>query len=160
MYCSTFDLNCLRLKCRPYTSSLEVILASRLVLNLRTHDKPNSSSPSTKTDIFFQNAYGGARDGGDRLSLMDSVLGNIGAPLRVGDEDEDEDYVVEGDEGTQGMELVRTQTSALAAHDEPGIAAQLDRDDGTIEGTERITTEIGGGNEAAIQAQASGELQV
>ena len=91
---------------------------------------------------------------------MDSVLGYIGAPLRVGDEDEDDDYVVEEDEETQGMELVRTQTSAFAAHDELGIAAQLDRDDGNIEGTERIITEIGGGDEAAIQDQASGELQV
>ena len=91
---------------------------------------------------------------------MDSVLGNIGAPLRVGDEDEDDGYVAEGDEGTQGMELVHTQTSAFAAHDEPGIAAQLDRDDGSIEGTERIIAEIGGGNEAAIQDQACGELQV
>ena len=75
-------------------------------------------------------------------------------------EDEDDDYVVERDGEMQGTELVRTQTSAFAAHDEPGIAAQLDRDDGTIEGAERIITEIGGGNEAAIQAQASGELQV
>ena len=46
---------------------------------------------------------------------------------------------------TQGMELVRTQTSAFAACDEPGIAAQLDREDGTIEGTERIIAEIGAG---------------
>ena len=91
---------------------------------------------------------------------MDSVLGNIGAPLRVGDEDEDDDYVVERDGETQGTELVRTQTSAFAAHEEPGIAAQLDHDERTTDGAERIIAEIGGGGEAAIGAQASGELQV
>ena len=91
---------------------------------------------------------------------MDSVLGNIGAPLRVGDGDEDDDYVVEVDEGTHGMELVGTQTSAFAAHDEPGIAAQLDRDDGTIEGNVRIITEIGRVNNEEIHTQASGELEV
>ena len=78
----------------------------------------------------------------------------------MGEEDEDDDYIAEGDEVTQGMEIVCTQTSAFAAHDEPGIAAHLDRDDGNIEGPERIITEIGGGNEAAIQTQANGGLQV
>ena len=89
---------------------------------------------------------------------MDSVLGNIGAPLRVGNEDEDDDYVFEGDGETQGMELVRTQTSVSAAHEESHIAAQMD--DRASHGAERIIAEIGGGNEAAIHTHAIGELQV
>ena len=89
---------------------------------------------------------------------MDSVLGNIGAPLRVGDEDEDDDHVAEGDEGTQGMKLIRTQTSISGVHEEPGTAAQID--DRTTDGAERIIPEIDCENEASIHTQARGELQV
>ena len=74
------------LKCLLHICSLEVILANRLVLNLRTHshshDLPN---PTTKTDMFFRQAYGGSRIDGRFQTAIDSVLGNIGAPLRVGD---------------------------------------------------------------------------
>ena len=80
------------LKCLPHMCSLEVILANRLVLNLRTHshshDLPN---PTTKTDMFFRQAYGGSRIDGRFQTAIDSVLGNIGAPLRVGNEPEDRD---------------------------------------------------------------------
>ena len=93
---------------------------------------------------------------------MDSVLGNIGASLRVGDEDEDEDHIAEGDTGTQDMEFVHTQTSVSAVHEELGTAAQLPASDRTTEGIERIIGEIGlgGENKAAIPAQASDVLQV
>ena len=49
--------------------------------------------------MFFQQAYGGSHIGGRFQSTIDSVLGNIGAPLRVDvdpedeEEDEDEDMV-------------------------------------------------------------------
>ena len=73
--------------------SLEVILTNRLILNLRTHDRSsNPSNPTTKTDIFFQQVYGGSRIAGGFQSAIDSVLGNIGAPLRV-DVDPEEDEV-------------------------------------------------------------------
>ena len=138
-----------------------MILANRLVLNLRTRDKPNSSTPSTKTDIFFRNAYGGAQNPGDQPSFMGSVLGNIGAPLRVGDEDDDV-YIAEGDEGTQGMELVFTRTSVYAAHKEPGPPAQLEDRTDELEGTERTidVEDIARGDEVVIQARTGGELQV
>ena len=118
------------------------------------YDKSNLSSPSTQTDIFFRNAYGGARD---RPSFVDSVLGNIGTPLRVGNEDEDDDYT-EGDERTQGTELVRTQISIPAAYDEPGTATQMHNR--TTDGAQRITAEIECEDEAPIHPQASGELHV
>ena len=40
--------------------------------------------------MFFQQAYGGSRIAGRFQSSIDSVLGNIGAPLKVGDEPEDD----------------------------------------------------------------------
>ena len=55
----------------------------------------------TKTDTFFRRAYGGSRIDGGFLPAIDSVLGNIGAPLRVGDEPEDGDED-EGDEVPEG----------------------------------------------------------
>ena len=78
------------LKCLPHMCSLEVILANRLVLNLRTHSQSNDlANPTTKTDIFFRRAYGGSHVDGRFQSATDSVWGNIGAPLRVGDDAED-----------------------------------------------------------------------
>ena len=57
-------------------------------------------------DAFFQNAYGGGRNLGNEASLMDSVLGNIGAPLRVsGEIKEGENYLAEWASGVQGIEL-------------------------------------------------------
>ena len=87
---------------------------------------------------------------------MDSVLGNIGAPLRVDDENEDYDYIAEGDEGEQGMELVRTQTSVSARHDEQNTPVQPNMR--TTNGMKRITVEMGSGDEGTTQA--SGKLQV
>ena len=69
-----------------------MILTNRLILNLRTHDQSNDlSNPTTKTDIFFRQAYGGSRIGGRFQTAIDSVLGNIGAPLRVGEDEEPEE---------------------------------------------------------------------
>ena len=65
--------------------------SSRLILNLRTYDQSNDSSNPTKTDIFFHKAYGGSRTNDRFHSAIDSVLGNIGAPLRGGDDPEDGD---------------------------------------------------------------------
>ena len=80
------------LKCLPHMCSLEVILANRLVLNLRTHSQSNNlPSPNIKTDIFFHRAYGGSHTNDRFHSAIDSVLGNIGAPLRGGDDPEDGD---------------------------------------------------------------------
>ena len=87
---------------------------------------------------------------------MDSVLGNIGAPLRVDDENEDDDYIAEGDEGTQGIELIRTQTSVSAGHDGQNTPTQ--RNIRNIDEMERIIVEMGSGDEGTTQA--SGELQV
>lgn len=84
---------------------LEAILTNRLILNLRTLEKSNISNPSTRTDIFFHQAYGGTHG---RSSFMDSVLGNIGAPLRVEDEnDEHENNNFEGDREAQDLELLQ-----------------------------------------------------
>ena len=134
-----------------------MILTNHLVLNLRTHDKlHNASSLSTKMDIFFRNAYGGARNRGDRASFMDSILGNIGAPLRVGDENKDDDYIAEGNEGMQSIELVRTQTSISAVHDEQDTPTQPNIRN--TDGMERTTVEMGSRVEGT--SQAKGELQV
>ena len=71
-------------------SSLEIILTNRLVLNLHMHSQSNDlTNPIIKTDIFFRQAYGGSRIDGRFQSAIDSVLGNIGAPLRVGNDPED-----------------------------------------------------------------------
>ena len=78
-------------------SSLVGVLTNRLILNLRTHDQSNdndSLNRTTKTVVFFQRAYGGSRIAGRFQSGVDSVLGNIGAPLKVGYDLEDG----EGDE--------------------------------------------------------------
>lgn len=129
--------------------SLEAILTNRLVLNLRIHDKPNYPSiPPTKMDIFFQNAYGGARNCGDHASFMDSVLGNIGAPLWVGNEDEDD--IAEGGEGEQSMELVHTQMSVSAGHDKQSTPMQPNIMN--TDGMERITVEMRSGDEGTTWA--------
>ena len=75
-----------------------------------------------KTDIFFRRAYGGSRADGRFQSAIDSVLGNIGAPLRVGDEpedgDEDELRVPDGErehsteDGAVPLSLERTQSQS------------------------------------------------
>ena len=54
----------------------------------------DSRNPTTKTDIFFRRAYRGSHIDSRIQSAIDSVLGNIGAPLRVGGElenDEEDD---------------------------------------------------------------------
>ena len=82
-------------------SSLVGVLTNRLILNLRTHDQSNdndSLNRTTNTVVFFQRAYGGSRIAGRFQSGVDSVLGNIGAPLRVGDglDDGEEDELING----------------------------------------------------------------
>ena len=91
---------------------------------------------------------------------MDSILGNIGAPLRVGDEDEENDHIAEEDEETRGMPLDRTQTSISEAREleEPETATPMD--DRITDGAERIIAVLGGGDEEASHTQAGGELQV
>ena len=77
-----------------------MVLTNRLVLNLRTNTQPSDlSNPTTKTDMFFQQAYGGSHVTGRFQSGIDSVLGNIGAPLRVGHdlEDREEDALPSGE---------------------------------------------------------------
>ena len=108
-----------------YTSSLQVVLANRLVLNLRTHSQSNNlSNPGTKTDVFFQQAYGGTRGAGRlQSSMIDSVLGNIGAPLRVDYDLEDGDFEV--DELAAGRKR------------EHSTEGRVDRDPSSPEGTQR-----------------------
>ena len=79
---------------------------------------------------------------------MDSVLGNIGAPLRVRDEnelEEDGDFA-EGDEGIQGMGLVRSQVAEPAAHNERSTQLHCDR---TLDRMEKIVAETGSVDEGA-----------
>ena len=118
--------------------SLEVILANRLVLNLRTHshshDLPN---PTTKTDMFFRQAYGGSRIDGRFQTAIDSVLGNIGAPLRVGNDPEDgEEYEVQNpmpvedrehsvEDGVDPLSLEGAQSERVADANVDSIAAHM-----------------------------------
>lgn len=69
---------------------MDTILANRLVLNLRSHaesERDESSVKSIQTDIFFRMAYGPTRRRGLAHTVGDSILGNIGEPLRVEEED-------------------------------------------------------------------------
>ena len=66
---------------------MEVILANRLMLNLRHLARPESPSElESKVDLFFRRAYGKLHSPDEPLSIMDTILGNIGEPLRVDDE--------------------------------------------------------------------------
>ena len=57
------------------------------MLNLRQLAQPDSPSKlESKVDIFFRRAYGKPRNSEDSSSMMDTILGNIGEPLRVDDE--------------------------------------------------------------------------
>ena len=68
-----------------------MILANRLVLNLRSHSKEDYSSHATSDpDEFFRVTYTPARNDESPGDFMDSVLGNIGEPLIVEDESEDD----------------------------------------------------------------------
>ena len=40
---------------------------------------------SAKVDIFFRCAYGQSRSGNEPRSVMDTIFGDIGEPLRVDD---------------------------------------------------------------------------
>ena len=66
---------------------MQAILVNRLVLNLRSLDRSMDASKLSdiKTDVFFRQAYGTQRNQ-DR-SFMATILGNIGEPLRVDDDD-------------------------------------------------------------------------
>ena len=91
------------------------ISANRLVLNLRLFaQSTNRQLPNligmgiaiSKTDAFFRRAYSGRHDLNpeEPRSMMDTILGNIGEPLRVGDEDEEKDEeLYEREE--EGMEV-------------------------------------------------------
>ena len=75
---------------------LESILTNHLVLNLRSHARLEVYSELTsKRDTFFCEAYGVSKNPEKPLSVADSILGNIGDPLRV--DDEDDEVVEEGD---------------------------------------------------------------
>lgn len=61
-------------------------MAGRLILNLKSQSQTDrSDDPSNATDMFFRSAYGRRR--GAPHSLLDTVLSNLGEPLRVDDED-------------------------------------------------------------------------
>ena len=80
------------------------ILANRLVLNLRSFKYSNSTLGgvelrsgevlnlgNTEVDSFFRMTYGRRSDGlmsNNHHLVLDAVLGNIGEPLRVGDQGE------------------------------------------------------------------------
>ena len=64
------------------SSRLEFILANRLVLNLREHGHVDGSSEiTTKTDMFFREAYGQSRNRDHGPSMNETIMGNIGAPF-------------------------------------------------------------------------------
>ena len=66
---------------------MEVVLANHLMLNLRHLAHPESSSEvESKVDLFFRRAYQKPHNPEEPLSIMDTILGNIGEPLRVDDE--------------------------------------------------------------------------
>ena len=86
---------------------MAAILANRLVLNLRSFKHSNSSpggvelglggvpnlgdnSGNAEVDEFFRTTYGRRSNGkvsNNHHSVIDTVLGNIGEPLRVGEDD-------------------------------------------------------------------------
>ena len=66
---------------------METILYNRFMLNLRHLARPESPSElESKVDLFFRRAYQKPHNPEEPLSIMDTILGNIGEPLRVDDE--------------------------------------------------------------------------
>ena len=61
-------------------------MANRLVLNLRSQAHSGASEPTSKADVFFRIAYKKPYDPEQPLSMVDTILGNIGEPLRIDDE--------------------------------------------------------------------------
>ena len=56
--------------------------------------------------MFFRNAYSGQSHNPDGpRTIEDSILGNIGEPLRVGDDDEDDDGDEDNLDIEEGIEL-------------------------------------------------------
>ena len=51
--------------------------------------------------MFFRSVYGGARNRGDHLSFIDSVLGNIRAPLEL------DDNLNEGEDTSKSLKVGR-----------------------------------------------------
>ena len=75
---------------------MEVLIANHLMLNLRYLAHPESPSElESKVDSFFRRAYQKSHDPKEPLSIADTILGNIGEPLRV--DDENDQAVVGGD---------------------------------------------------------------
>lgn len=72
---------------------LEAILANRLVLNLRSIGTLEGASElsSTKVDIYFRRAYGVDMSANQTSPFVNVVLGNVGEPIRVEDDDKDAD---------------------------------------------------------------------
>ena len=72
-----------------------------MVLNLRSYSLEESSETATKTDIYFRSAYRVSRIHEEPRSVIHVILGNIGEPLIV--DDDELTTIAEGDEET--MEL-------------------------------------------------------
>ena len=86
-------------------------MVNRLILNLRSLARDDEEkNMESRTDIFFRDVYvqshQGSAVGSDavaglsRGSFLASFIGNLGAPLEVdGDSEDNEDYHDEGDIG-------------------------------------------------------------
>ena len=75
------------------------MLTNHLVLNLRSKGQSEDpTDPSTKTDMFFRSAYGQPEDPNNPQSIVNSILGNIGEPLRVGGNGNDDAVEADGED--------------------------------------------------------------
>ena len=60
-----------------------------LILNLRSQAQAGEPTTlSTRTDMFFRNAYGRSLHSDETHTIMFSILGNIGEPLKVENEND------------------------------------------------------------------------
>ena len=80
----------------------------------------NSPESASKTDIFFHKVYGKPHDAHQPPSFMDTILGNIGEPLRVDDEDEEEEIIRRntGEEEMASSEIFQANSGGEYSHHE------------------------------------------
>ena len=75
-------------------------MTNRLILNLRLYgDGGKRDQAGSKTDILFRSAALNSAENQPR-SILNSIIGNIGEPLLVGDSREEDEPVV-GDNGEE-----------------------------------------------------------
>ena len=81
-------------------------MTNYLILNLRSQAQAEEATTlSTKTDMFFRSAYGQSPGRNETRTIMDTILGNIGEPLRVDDENDEDNGEDNGEGSTEIREL-------------------------------------------------------